>query len=83
MMETQQNGYYEKIADKLFPIFGVNSKEEALEFVSDPANLLVSADTVYMNQNTGAIDVASKWESQQDLIEVVYDVDSENWIEKE
>ena len=77
------NAYYIQVADQIFPIFGVNSIEEAEEF-SGSAKVIETSDSVLMNPQTGSVDFSSNWKSEvvdlSELVEVTYDISEECWI---
>ena len=82
------NAYYTQSANQIFPIFGVNSIEEAKEFAG-MLPVIETSDSVFMNPNTGSVDFYSNWKSEavdlndlNDLIEVVFDFNENCWIEK-
>ena len=78
------NAYYTQVADQIFPIFGVNSIEEAEE-VSGSVKVIETSDSVLMNSLTGRVDFSSNWKSEvvdlSDFVEVTYDITEERWIE--
>ena len=78
------NAYYTQVADQIFPIFGVNSIEEAEE-VSGSVKVIETSDSVLMNSLTGRVDFSSNWKSEvvdlSELVEVTYDITEESWIE--
>ena len=77
------NAYYTQVADQIFPIFGVNSIEEAEE-VSGSVKVIETSDSVLMNSLTGRVDFSSNWKSEvvdlSDFVEVTYDITEECWI---
>lgn len=77
------NAYYTQKANKIFPIYGVASMEEAREFVlpEDHHRIVETAEDVYMNPHTGSVDFESGWDSTDELIQVEYDAESEAWVE--
>ena len=78
------NAYYTQVADQIFPIFGVNSIEEA-EVFSGSAKVIETSDSVLMNLHTRSVNFSSNWKSEgadlSDLVEVTYDITEEIWIE--
>ena len=78
------NAYYIQVADQIFPIFGVNSIEEAEEF-SGGAKVIETSDLVLMNPQTGTVDFSSNWTLEgvdlSDFVEVTYDITNERWIQ--
>jgi hypothetical protein len=78
------NAYYTLVANKIFPIFGANSIDEAVEF-SGSAKVIETSDSVLMNLHTGRVDFSSNWQCEgldlSDLVEVTYDITDESWIE--
>ena len=78
------NAYYTQVADQIFPIFGVNSIEEAEE-VSGSVKVIETSDSVLMNPQTNTVDFSSNWKSNgvdlSELVEVTYDITLESWIE--
>ena len=78
------NAYYTQVANQIFPIFGVNSIEEAEE-VSGSAKVIETSDSVLMNPQTGSVDFSSNWKFEgadlSELVEVTYDITLESWIE--
>lgn len=78
------NSYYTQTADKIFPIFGVNSLDEAKQFTDGKA-VIETSDQVLMSLDTGSVDFSSNWEAEgvnlSDLIEVTYDINQEGWVE--
>ena len=80
---TKMNAYYTQVADQIFPIFGVNSIEEAEE-VSGSVKVIETSDSVLMNSLTGRVDFSSNWKSEvvdlSDFVEVTYDITEECWI---
>jgi hypothetical protein len=77
------NAYYLQQADKIFPIYGVNSLEEAKQYVdpSDHNRIVETKEDVYMNLATGSVDFASGWDDLEAVVKVEFDTDSESWIE--
>jgi len=77
------NAYYTQVADQIFPIFGVNSTEEAVE-VSGSEKVIETSDSVLMNSQ-GRVDFSSNWKVEcvdlSNLVEVTYDITKESWIE--
>ena len=78
------NAYYTQAANQIFPIFGVNSIEEAKEFAGGK-EVIETSDSVFMNRHTGSVDFSSNWESEgvdlNDLVEVIFDANEESWID--
>ena len=78
------NAYYTQVANQIFPIFGVNSIEEAEE-VSGSAKVIETSDSVLMNLHSGRVDFSLNWKSNgvdlSELVEVTYDITEERWIE--
>ena len=78
------NAYYTQVADQVFPIFGVNSIEEAEEF-SGSAKVIETSDSVLMHSHTRIVDFSSNWKLEgadlSELVEVTYDITEERWIE--
>lgn len=72
--------YYTQAADKLFPIFGVSSMEEAREYVQT-GEIIETSDRVLMNPNTGSVDFEGGWEETDGLVEVRWDLETEGWVE--
>lgn len=81
--------YYVQKAEKIFPIFGVTSKEEAMDFCSanDRSRVVETNEDIYMNPATGSVDFASGWDEaaieRGDVVPVRYDCDLECWVETE
>lgn len=75
--------YYLQAADQITPIFGVNSLEEAKQFVDekDHHRIVETAEAVYMNTATGSVGFESDWDNLDEVIEVRYCADSEGWVE--
>lgn len=78
--------YYVQEADKIFPIYGVTSIEEAKKFVpaEDHCRIVETAEDIYMNPCTESVDFESGWEGDtelQHLIQVKYDSTTESWVE--
>lgn len=75
--------YYVQTADTIYPIYGVNSLDEAKEYLDPPnhGQIVETSENVYMNPATGSVDFASGWDSLDGLIQVRYDLDKECWVE--
>lgn len=76
--------YYYQPPGELWPIFGANSLDDA-RFFFDPDHwsyIVTSSNDVYVNPNTGSVDFSDNWDSLDGLIKVIFDVDSEQWIDK-
>lgn len=75
--------YYVQKADQIFPIYGVNSIEEAKEFVlpEDHGRIVETAEAVFMNTATGSVGFESDWDSLDEVVEVRYDAEQEAWVE--
>ena len=81
--------YYLQEDDKLMPIFGVSSMDEAESFVDchKRGNVVESVEPVFMSVDTGSVDFESGWLSYNEsieggeLVEVVYDVNEEGWVQ--
>lgn len=76
------NSYYVQKAQEVFPIYGVNSMEEAKQFVdeSDHGRIVETEEDVYMNLATGSVDFESGWDLDE-VVKVVYDAETEAWVE--
>ena len=78
--------YYVQKAAEIFPVYGVNSVEEAREFVveDDWTRIVETADSVYMNPSTGSVDFATNWTAEgvdlDDLAEVELDAETGSWV---
>lgn len=75
--------YYTQAADQIFPIFGVNSLEEAKQYV-DPADhgrIIETEEDVYMNLATGSVGFEGDWEDLSEVVKVRYSADQEAWVE--
>ena len=76
-----------KCSDSITPIYGVNSLEEAKQFVlpEDHGRIVETAERVYMNPQTGSVDFASGWDEidiiNRLVIEVDYSAKEECWLE--
>lgn len=77
------NAYYIQKADQIFPIFGVNSIDEAKEFAAeeDHRYIVESPEDVYMNLATGSVDFESGWDDLSEVVMVRFDAGSESWVE--
>lgn len=77
------NAYYIQKAEQIFPIYGVNSLEEAKQFVDEADHrYIVEADEeIYMNIPTGSVDFESGWDDLDEVVQVKYDADLEQWVE--
>ena len=77
------NAYYIQKAEQIFPIYGVNSLEEAKQFVdeADHRYIVETGEEVYMNIPTGSVDFESGWDDLDEVVQVKYDADLEQWIE--
>lgn len=77
------NAYYIQKAEQIFPIYGVNSLEEAKQFVDevDHRYIVETDEEVYMNIQTGSVDFESGWDDLDEVVQVKYDADLEQWIE--
>ena len=77
------NAYYIKKAEEIFPIFGVNSLDEASQFVlpEDHRYIVETDEKVYMNLPTGSVDFASGWDDLSEVVDVEYSAQEEQWIE--
>lgn len=75
--------YYTQAADQIFPIFGVNSLEEAKRYVDpvDHHRIIETDEDVYMNPKTGSVDFESGWEDLSEVIKVYYSAEQEAWVE--
>ena len=74
------NAFYNQIADKIFPIFGVASIEEAKEFCKD-GTVIETNEDIYMNIATGSVDFASGWDDLDQVTKVKFDINEETWVE--
>ena len=72
--------YYTQEADQLFPLFGVSDIEEAQSFAPGQT-IIYTAEDVYMNAATGSVDFAGGWDDLAQVVKVVFDPESETWIE--
>lgn len=70
--------YYVQKAQEIFPIYGVNSIEEAKRYVAeeDHGRIIETDEAVYMNPRTGSVDFASAWGDLSDVVEVIYEEDA-------
>jgi hypothetical protein len=77
------NAYYIQKAEQIFPIYGVSSMEEAKQFVGevDHRYIVETDEEVYMNIPTGSVDFASGWDDLDEVVQVKYDADLEQWVE--
>ena len=77
------NAYYVQKADQILPIYGVNSIEEARDYVAqeDHARIVATAEDVYMNVATGSVDFESGWDDLSEVVKVEYSAADEQWIE--
>lgn len=77
------NAFYVQKAEEIFPIFGANSIEEAIDFVDpkDRSRIVETDEAVYMNVATGSVDFASGWDNIDEVVEVAYNSDTESWEE--
>ena len=75
--------YYIQKAEEIFPIYGVNSLEEAKQFVlpEDHRYIIETDESVYMNTSTGSVDFASGWDDLSEVVEVEYNSKEEQWVE--
>lgn len=75
------NAYYVQIAEKIYPIYGVSSVEEAKEYVdpNDWNRIVSSSEDIYMLPETGSVDFESGWETLEGLVQVEYNPKTENW----
>lgn len=81
MRRKKMNAYYTQFADQIFPIYGVNSLEEAREYVAaeDHGRIVETDEEVYMNLETGSVDFESGWDDLDSVVQVRFDADSERW----
>jgi len=70
--------YYTQLADKIYPIYGVSSKEEAEKY-SGGKQVIETNEAVYMNTATGSIGFASDWDDLSEVVEVLFDDNLECW----
>lgn len=77
------NAYYVQAANEIFPIYGVNSLEEAKKYVDpkDHGRIVETAEDVYMNSATGSVDFESGWDDLDEVVKVDYSAEEERWIE--
>lgn len=77
------NAYYIQKADEIFPIYGVNSIDEAKDFVlaEDQRYIVETDESVYMNTATGSVGFESDWDDLSEVVKVDYDANSESWVE--
>lgn len=77
------NAYYVQKAGEIFPIYGVNSIEEASQYVApeDHGRIVETSENVYMNIATGSVDFESGWDDMDEVVEVKYSAEEERWIE--
>lgn len=75
--------YYVQKANQIFPIYGVNSIEEAKEFVlpEDHSRIVETAEAVFMNIATGSVGFERDWDNLDEVVEVRYDAEQEAWVE--
>lgn len=71
--------YYTQQAEQIFPIFGVSSMEEALEY-SGGTPVIETEETVYMNTATGSVGFESDWDDLSRVVQVEYCAASEGWV---
>jgi hypothetical protein len=70
--------YYTQSADKIYPIYGVSSKDEA-EQCADGKRVIETAEAVYMNLETGSVGFESDWDNLEEVSEVWFDADVGAW----
>lgn len=77
--------YYLQKAEEIFPIFGVNSAEEAKLYVAeeDHGRIVGTDEDVYMNVETGSVDFESGWDNLDEVVKVKYDTKIETWVESD
>lgn len=76
------NSIYLQIADSITPFFGIATIDEAKDFTPEDQQryLIETADPVYMNPETGSVGFESDWDDLSEVVEVVYDIESESWV---
>jgi len=72
--------YYTQQADQLFPLVGVSDMEEAQSFAPGQT-IIETEEDVYMNVETGSVDFSQGWDKLSDVVKVIWDPESEFWIE--
>ena len=77
------NAYYIQAAEKITPIFGVSSIEEAKAFVDHTEHryIVETSEDVYMNLATGSVGFESEWDDLSEVVKVDFSADEERWIE--
>lgn len=77
------NAYYVQKAGEIFPICGVNSIEEAGQYVApeDHSRIVETSEDVYMNLSTGSVDFESGWDDLDEVVRVEYSAEEERWVE--
>lgn len=75
------NAYYIQKANSIYPIFGVNSFEEAKQYCdeSDYRYIVETCEDVYMNPSTGSVGFLSDWDETDGLVRVEYNPVIEEW----
>lgn len=82
------NAFYVKYSNNIVPIYGVNSLEEAKQYVlpEDHNRIVETDENVYMNTKTGSVDFLSGWSDEDidngEVIEVMYDLEEDGWVQK-
>ena len=74
--------FYNQQSERLYPIYGVSTLAEALEYAPD--GLIIESDEkVYMNIETGSVDFTSGWEDADiengSVVEVEFNAEYEQW----
>jgi hypothetical protein len=74
------NYYYTQQADRIEPLYGVSDMEEAQSFAPGQT-IIETTEEVNMNAATGSVDYEGGWDDLSDLVKVIFDPESEYWIE--
>jgi len=74
--------YYTKMDDKIYPIFGVNSMDEAKSLIPEENHryIIETDEPVFMNTDTGRVGFESDWDDLSKVVEVRYSAEEEAWV---
>lgn len=76
--------FYLQKADQIFPIFGVDSMDQAKRFTLDEDHkyIVETSEDVYMNIHTGSVGFESDWDNLDEVVKVEYRIEAftEGWV---
>jgi hypothetical protein len=55
--------------------------EKIMNYYTQQADLIETTEDVYMNIETGSVDVEGGWDDLSEVVKVIFDPESEYWIE--